>query len=95
MNITLIYPTPNFRIQSPRVQDFLRRNSEVVKLLWMKNHVVGDLQQQPTLKTKTRLMTLSLMIEEWLSESYRKFCSKWVPRKLTPDQHDQRVQLCQ
>ncbi|UYV73262.1 hypothetical protein LAZ67_10002380 [Cordylochernes scorpioides] len=26
---------------------------------------------------------------------YRKICSNWVPRKLTPDQHDQRAQLCQ
>ncbi|UYV82593.1 hypothetical protein LAZ67_22000061 [Cordylochernes scorpioides] len=25
----------------------------------------------------------------------KKICLKWVPRKLTPDQRDQRVQLCQ
>ncbi|UYV68194.1 MALRD1 [Cordylochernes scorpioides] len=69
------------------------KDSDVVRILWMTNQVVGGHQQPPTLKT--RLMTLYVMIEEKLSESYRKICSKWVPRKLTPDQRDQRVQLCQ
>ncbi|UYV73257.1 hypothetical protein LAZ67_10002373 [Cordylochernes scorpioides] len=35
--------------------------------------------------------TIETMIEHL---GYRKICSKWIPR-ITPDQHDQRVQLCQ
>ncbi|UYV71592.1 hypothetical protein LAZ67_8003799 [Cordylochernes scorpioides] len=76
------------------------KDSEVVRHLWMTNHVVVDLichDRRITIRELCNIRNVGSKAIETMIEhlGYRKIYSKWVPKKLNPDQRDQIVQLCQ